>query len=175
MPWPAQPALIAVFDRLGEIFLKHGAHLLGKILVINRLVRIQVPAQVPAINIARSDRYPGITETGLAVQDTWLEFENAHPAPEQRGIESSSGEAYRRMIGPQPRQQQTDVNAASRRPAQGATYPPRRNEIGSGEPHAPFGRAHMLQQIALDSLLRASAHERNAPKDRLPGRLQQRR
>ena len=95
MPGTPAPVGIGALGALPEIPLKHGLHLAREHGVVHFLVGLEIPAQVPAVEIARTDRNPVVAQYRLGVQEPRLVFVDTHPGPQQAAVETPAGVADR--------------------------------------------------------------------------------
>src|SRR6185437_1508919 len=111
-PGALPPGAAAERARLGEIGAEQRRRAIREAGVGDLLVRFQVPAKAPAVQVARADRYPLITQGHLAVQDARLILEDLDAVAQQLAVETPRRLAHPRVVGARPRHQQPHVDAA---------------------------------------------------------------
>src|SRR5215468_5562109 len=87
-PGALVPVAAADEPRHEEVPLEECGHGVGEARVGDFLVRLEVPAQAPAIEIARANRYPVIAQNDLAVQHARLVLVDAHATAQHAGVEA---------------------------------------------------------------------------------------
>jgi hypothetical protein len=81
-------------------------------------IGFQIEAQIPVIEVTRTDAHPVIDQHHFQVQETRLVLENLHPGLEQSRVVAVPGVAHGRVIGARPGQQQAHIDASASRAAQ---------------------------------------------------------
>ena len=104
VPGALAPFVMGIFPALFKVLLEHAPDLLGKPAVLHELVGIQVPAKIPSVKVAGTNRYPVVTERRLGMQEAAAILEYPHAVTKQAAVETSSGMACRGVIGVSPRQ-----------------------------------------------------------------------
>lgn len=94
--------------------------MLGKALIVHLLIGLQIPTEIPAVDIAGADGDPVVAQQYLGVEKARLVFEDAHAGGQQLGVIAAPGVAHGGVVGVRSRQQQAHVCSLARGMAEGA-------------------------------------------------------
>src|SRR5438874_3422444 len=91
-PGALAPVAAAERARDGEVSREHRRRRIGKVRVGDLLIGLEVPAEAPAIEVARADRDPVIAQDHLRVQNARLVLKYLHAVAQQLAVEARSEE-----------------------------------------------------------------------------------
>src|SRR6185437_5937243 len=134
---PAPPVAPIELLRLVAIGREDGRRLRGERRILDLLVRLEIPAEAPAVEVARAEAHPVVAQRHLAVQHTRLILEDAHTVAQQLAIEAPRRVTHPRMVGLRAGNEQPDIDTAARGATQRLAEAARRHEISAHDPRAP--------------------------------------
>src|SRR6185437_16311693 len=106
---PAPPVVPIELLRLVPISREDGRGLRGERRILDFLVRLEIPAEAPAIEVARADADPVVAQRHLAVQHARLVLEDAHAVAQHLAVEAARRVTHPRMVGLRAGHEQPDI------------------------------------------------------------------